>query len=98
MVFRRGCIYWVRMGGERKQRPVLVVSPDRRNEFAETVVVIPCSTVPRLGSWNVSLRRREGGLPQDSVLKCEEIMSLHKEYLEPGALGGPVSAQRLEEV
>lgn len=98
MTFRRGYLYWVRMEGERKQRPALVVSPDRRNDLAATVVIIPCSTTRRMGSWNIALRRREGGLPQDSVLKCEEITSLRKERLEPGPLGGPLSMERLGEV
>ena len=42
---RRRHIYWVRMPGEHKQRPAVVLSADRRNLLADTVVVDPNSEV-----------------------------------------------------
>src|SRR5688572_7776892 len=97
-MFLRGHLYWIRMPGERKQRPAVVLSADRRNQLADSVVVVPVSTVPRRGRWNVSLRKGEGGLPRDSAVKCEEITTLAKDRLEPTPLGGALAAQRLAEI
>ena len=95
---RRGHVYWVRMPGEVKQRPALVLSPDRRNDLAGTVVVVPCSSVKRFGPWHVQLRRGEGGLERDSVVKCEDITLLGTQRLLSPPLGGPISRERLEEI
>ncbi len=97
-LFRRAHIYWVRMPAEHKHRPALILSPDRRNDRAETVVVIPCTTVKRPGPWHVHLRRGEGGLDRDSAAKCEDITLLAKDRLLPTPLGGPLSSARLEEI
>ena len=72
-MLRRGHLYRVRMPGESKNRPAVVLSADRRNLLAETVVVVPVSTTIRRGRWNVSLRKGEGGLRRDSIVKCEEV-------------------------
>lgn len=95
---RRGFLYWVRMPDERKVRPALVLSPDRRNERANTVVLIPCSTTPRLGPWHVVLRKGEGGLRSSSVLKCEHITTVEKEAVLPRPLGSELTVARLGEV
>jgi mRNA-degrading endonuclease toxin of MazEF toxin-antitoxin module len=95
---RRGYLYRIRMPGEGKERPVLVLSQDRRNDLAYDVTVVPCSTVLRLGPWHVPLRRGEGGLPQSSVAKCEQITTLPKARIRGAALGGRLSAERLAEI
>lgn len=48
-------------------------------------MVIPASTVRRLGPWNVA----------PSVLKCEEIGTIPKAWLSERPLGGPLSEARL---
>ena len=57
---RRGYVYWARLD---RRRPVLVISPDYRNERASAVLVIPCSTRLRHAPTHVRLRAREGGVP-----------------------------------
>lgn len=96
----RGCLYWVTIPGEprRKQRPALVVSVNARNRLAGDVLVIPASTTIRPAPTHVRLRKGTGGLPGESVLKCEQITTLPKELLSATALGGPLSARLLEEV
>ncbi len=97
---RRGCLYWVTIPGEpgRKRRPALVISIDARNRFASNVLVIPCSTTDRPAPTHVRLRKRDGGIEKASMLKCEQITTLPKDYLLPSALGGPLPKRVLEQV
>ena len=94
-MLRRGYMYWARLD---KRRPVLVISPDYRNEHASDVLVIPCSTRLRDAPTHVRLRAREGGVAEASVLKCEQLTTLHKRDIEGAALGKALSAARLAEV
>ena len=96
----RGCLYWVAIPGDpgEKRRPALVVSVNARNRLANDVLVIPASTTLRVAPTHVRLRKGTGGLPADSVLKCEQITTLPKGLLGESALGGPLSARLLEEV
>ena len=94
-VLQRGHLYWVSLD---KRRPALVISPDYRNEHASDVIVVPCSTHLRLAPTHVLLRRGEGGLSEASVLKCEQITTLHREDVEPRPIGRAVSAARLRQV
>jgi mRNA-degrading endonuclease toxin of MazEF toxin-antitoxin module len=94
-VLRRGYVYWARLD---KRRPVLVISPDYRNEYASDVLVIPCSTRLRDAPTHVRLRAREGGVAEASVLKCEQITTLRRDDVEGEPLGRALSAARLAEV
>ncbi len=92
---RRGYVYWARLD---KRRPVLVTSPDYRNEHASDVLVVPCSTRLRDAPTHVRLRAQEGGVAQACVLKCEQITTLHRDDLEEAPLGKARAAARLAEV
>lgn len=96
----RGCLYRVVVPGEpgEKRRPALVVSVAARNRLADDVLVIPASTTLRVAPTHVRLRKGTGGIRRDSVLKCEQIMTLPKGLLSESALGGPLPALLLEEV
>jgi len=94
---RRGCLYWARLPGD-KRRPVLVLSPDVRNERAHDVIVVPLTTTLRSSPTHVRLRAREGGAPAVSVVACERITTLEREVLDPRPIGGPLSRGRLTEV
>jgi mRNA-degrading endonuclease toxin of MazEF toxin-antitoxin module len=91
----RGHLYWASLD---KRRPVLVLSPNYRNEWASDVIVIPCTTTLRPAPTHVELRAREGGAPSRSVLKCEQILTLHKSDLEATSLGAPLSRTRMAEI
>ena len=69
-----------------------------RNRLASDVLVIPASSNLRPAPTHVRLKKGQGGVPKDSVLKCEQIMTLPKELLSEEALGGPLSVATLEEV
>ena len=94
---RRGHIYCVRIPGEsgQKDRPALVLSPDVRNRLASDVIVVPVSRHLREAPTHVRLRRKEGGVPRDSVIKAEQITTIARGRLGTRPLGGPLSAQRL---
>lgn len=92
---KRGQLFWVELD---KRRPALVISPTRRNELANDVLVVPCSTKGRAAPWHVSLRRGEGGLPYDSMAKCEQITLVRKSDLSASPLGEPLTPGRMAEV
>jgi mRNA interferase MazF len=91
---RRGHIYLAHLD---KLRPVLVISLDIRNELASDVIVVPCSTQLSTAPTHVRLRRGEGGLSQASVLKCEQITTLHKDDVRRRPLGGSLPGKRILE-
>ena len=92
---RRGFLYWAQLD---KRRPVLVVSPDYRNDRASDVIVVPASTTLRPAPTHVRLRAGEGGVERTSVLQCEQIVTLPRGRLDVTALGGPLSATRMDDV
>jgi mRNA interferase MazF len=83
---------------ERKMRPAIIVSPNVRNRWASHVLVIPVSTKVKPASTHVVLDRGEGGLPQTSVAKCEQVTSLDKVLLEARPLGGLLSEDRIRQL
>lgn len=91
----RGSIHWADLD---KRRPVIIVSVTRRNELAHDVMVVPCSTRLRPMVWHVHLKRGEGGLPSDSIAKCEQIMTLPKDELSSEPLGAPLASARMVEI
>jgi mRNA interferase MazF len=94
-MLRRACLHWAEMD---KRRPVLILSPESRNEHASDLIVVPCSAMLRGGPWHVRLSKGEGGLERSSVLLCEQITTLVKKRLDPEPLGGPLAVHRMAEV
>ena len=94
---RRGHLYWARLPGD-KRRPVLVLSPDVRNDRAHDVIVAPLTTTLRASPTHVRLRPREAGARAVSVVACERITTLERDVLDPRPLGGPLSEARMTEV
>ena len=92
---RRGFIYLARLD---KLRPVLVISPNVRNDLASDIIVIPCTTTPSIAPTHVRVRKGEGGLSAASVLKCEQIITLHKDDVRPHPLGASLAPKRIQEV
>jgi mRNA-degrading endonuclease toxin of MazEF toxin-antitoxin module len=92
---RRGYLHWVSLD---KRRPALVLSPDYRNERAQDVIVVPCSTNLRPAPTHVLLRRGQGGVPTDSVLNCEQVTTMARMDLMEPALGRALSEATLRAV
>ena len=91
---RRGYVYWALLD---KRRPVLVVSADYRNEYANDVLIIPCTTTLRRLPTHVSLGKREAGLRAQSVIKCEQMTNVEKTVIGD-MIGGPLSTERMRQV
>ena len=68
-------------------RPVLVISEDVRNRLRDDVIVVPAFSGGRLGPTRVPVPAKSGGLPHDSVLFCEEVTTIDREFLQRGPLG-----------
>ena len=94
-MIHRGRLYWATLD---KRRPVLVISPDARNERASDIIVVPCSTRLRFAPTHVALRKGEGGVPHPSVLHCEQIATIRTAELDAIALGPHLSTPRIREV
>jgi len=93
-VVKRGDVHWAAID---KRRPVLILSPDDRNELATDVVVAIISMQGGHARWNVRLGRKEAGLPPQSYVKCEQIQTTRKEFIDRSAIGS-LSAARMHEV
>ena len=89
---RQGEIYLsrgLRQLGDTKKRPVVVVSPDIRNELTDSVIVVPF-TSNLAGVENptrVLIPAGEGGLQADSLAVCENVSALQQTFLEQGPYG-----------
>jgi mRNA-degrading endonuclease toxin of MazEF toxin-antitoxin module len=92
---KRGYVYYARLD---KRRPALVISPDYRNVGASDVLIVPCSTILSDAPTHIRLRRGEGGVTATSILKCEQITTIHKDDVDPAPLGTALSGARLREV
>ena len=81
-----------------KSRPALIISPNVRNEYANSVLAIPVTTNLRPAPTHVLLPARQGGLAHDSMARCENVSFLHKSRLTRGPLAGLISDSLMREV
>jgi mRNA interferase MazF len=90
---RQGEVYLskaLRQSGDTKQRPVVVISIDLRNQYSSTVLVVPFSSDISSVSSNPCrplVTKGEGGLEVDSVAMCDLITTIAKGYLEQNPYG-----------
>jgi len=94
----RGEIYFVRMPEEKKMRPAIIISPDIRNRLAFDVIIVPLTTTARALPTHVVLKAGEGGLPRQSVAKCEQITTVRKDSLLDRPLGKRLSRERMHQI
>ncbi len=99
---RRGEIWWAFTPGQpddpHQPRPVLVLSVDARNRATDDLIVIPIFSTGRLGPTRVPIAAGIGGVAHDSVLFCEEITTIDRDYLDMGPLGSRVPESLLAQV
>lgn len=77
-------------------RPVLIVSPNRRNKHprATTVLVVPFSTTLSDFPLHIRLAPGQSELPAISELRPEQITAVRKEWLK-NRVGTRVQSERL---
>jgi mRNA interferase MazF len=95
---RRGEVWLVEFPDDPKLRPALVVSPDVRNELANSVLAVPMTTNLRPAPTHVPLPAGTGGLAHDSMARCENVSYLHKSRLARGPLGGAIPAPLMRDI
>jgi mRNA-degrading endonuclease toxin of MazEF toxin-antitoxin module len=79
-------------------RFVLVVSANVRNRARQHVMVVPIFSTGTLGPTRLPIPAAGTGLHYDSVLFCEELTTLDKEFLEDDGPRGSVTAELLDRV
>ena len=99
---RRGEIYYAYTPGQpddpHQPRPVLVISADIRNRRSDDVIVVPIFSGGRRGPTRVPIASGVGGLSHDSVLFCEELATIDRDFLRDGPLGLPAPTTVLDRV
>ena len=95
---RRGEVWLVAFPDDPKTRPALIISPDARNELANSVLAVPITTNLRPSPSHVALPAGQGGLSQDSMARCENVSYLHKSRLTRGPLGSAISLPLLRDI
>jgi mRNA interferase MazF len=99
---RRGEVWWASLpdpsgSGPDYRRPVLVVQADEFNASRiQTVVVAVITSNLKLAAapGNVLCRRRDTGLPRDSVVNVSQVITLGKTFLTSRIKALPASLMR----
>jgi mRNA interferase MazF len=99
---RRGEIWYIDTPNQpddpHQPRPGLIVSEDSRNRRSPTVIVVPIFSSGRTGPTRVPIRAGIGGIDHDSLLLCEQLVTLNKVFVFDGPLGDTVSPSLLGRV
>jgi len=99
---RRGDIWYAYTPGQpddpHQPRPALIISEDIRNRRADDVIVVPIFSGGRRSPTRVSISSGVGGLSHNSVLFCEELTTIDRDFLRDGPFGPPVPPALLERV
>lgn len=99
---RRGEIWSVFTPGQPRDphqpRPALIISDDVRNRIADDLIVIPIFSEASVGPTHVGLVRGSGGIRRESVLFCEEVTTIHRDFLARGPWGARVEQDLLRRV
>ena len=96
MVVRRGEIWWARLPGPAKTRPVVILSRNAAIQVRALVIVAAVTRTIRAIPTEVPLGKREG-LPQPCVVNADVLFTTPKSALfrRIGALA-PVKLRALE--
>lgn len=95
---QRGEVWLVDFPDDPKTRPALIVSPDARNQFANSVLAVPITTNLRPAPTHLLLPAGQGGLSFDSMARCENVSYIHKSRLRRGPFVGDISTGLMREI
>jgi mRNA interferase MazF len=102
MLVRRGEIWWADFGTPRGseqggQRPALVIQNDTGNTSSTTTIIAAITTKAKASyPFHVEVSAQESGLPQDSTILLEQILTIGKSRLTRRA--GVLSLTRMRDV
>jgi len=102
MTIKKGEIYSANLdptiGAEiSKKRPVLIVSSDINNEYADTVTILPItSKTDRTYPFEIPLQAGEGNIKESSKIKANQIRTIDKSRLFQKI--GAISADKLKDI
>lgn len=68
-------------------RPAVVVSENIRNRMRDDLIVVPVFSTGQIGPTRVTVPARSSGLRRDSVIFCEEITTIDRDFLARGPVG-----------
>jgi mRNA interferase MazF len=93
---QKGEVWWVNLPNQPRDphqpRTAIVISRDSRNAYADDYMVVPTfSNLTAKIDSHIVIAAGEGGLPHESVAKCEQLTTLQRSFLVKGPLGGRIS-------
>ena len=87
--YGRGMVYWADIpryennpNVQSGMRPCIIVSNDIGNQFSKVVTVVPCTTNTDRNPEQVTHMILKLGRDEDSLVLCENIMTINKELLK----------------
>ncbi len=99
---RRGEVWWADTPGQpddpHQPRPCIIVSVNSRNARTDDVIVVPVFSAGKPGPNRVSLPLGTAGLPHVSIAFCDEVTTLHHQFLDGGPVGSPVPSELLAQL
>ena len=84
---KKGDLFWANLdpaiGSEiSKRRPVLIVSNDINNQYAETITVLPVTTsTEKIYPFEILINAGEGNIQESSKIKANQIRTIDKQRL-----------------
>jgi len=87
MIVRRGEIWWADFGNPRGseqggQRPALIIQNDTGNTSSTTTIIAAITSKSKASyPFHVEVSAQESGLPQDSTILLEQILTISKNRL-----------------
>src|ERR671935_3344575 len=97
---RRGEIWYVFTPGQpddpHQPRPGLVISENVRNRRTDDLIVVPIFSAGRPGPTRLAIPAGMGGLPRDSLLFCDELTTIDRDFLARGPLGSTVPPELMD--
>ena len=69
-----------------------------RNTIRDDLIVVPMFSRGRGGPTRVPIAAGTGNVPSDSIVFCEEITTIDRDFLARGPLGPPLDTHRMDEI
>jgi len=98
---KKGDLFWANLdpsiGSEiSKRRPVLIVSNDINNQYADTITILPVTTsTEKVYPFEILINAGEGNIQETSKIKANQIRTIDKQRLFQKI--GTISKSKLEE-